>query len=53
MNIRVPQNQIVLNKYTAGNEYMYNDNYNEYIERRVIEKKIENNGSINRRKKIL
>ena len=30
-----------------------NNNYNEYIERRVIEKKIENNGSINRRKKIL
>jgi hypothetical protein len=31
MSIRIPQNQIVLNKYTAGQEYMYEDNYNEYI----------------------
>jgi hypothetical protein len=30
MGIRIPQNQIVANKYTAGKEYMYKDTYREY-----------------------
>jgi hypothetical protein len=30
MGIRIPQNQIVTNKYTAGKEYMYKDTYREY-----------------------
>jgi hypothetical protein len=31
MPIRVPQNQIVTSKYTAGKEYIFNDTYREYI----------------------
>lgn len=30
MAIRIPQNQIVKSKYTAGKEYMYKDTYREY-----------------------
>ena len=30
MAIRIPQNQIVTSKYTAGKEYMYKDTYREY-----------------------
>lgn len=30
MALRIPQNQIILGKYTSGNEYMFVANYNEY-----------------------
>ena len=30
MGLRIPQNQIVANKYTIGKEYMYKDTYREY-----------------------
>jgi len=31
MGLRIPQNQVVQNKYTAGKEYMLENNYREYI----------------------